>query len=92
MRDTERAVSTTIARTWEQGLATGNGIVGAMLFGPPGAETVVINRAGLFLPTVRPIDPPHLAPRLPELRRLIAARRFREAAVLAVEQGLCDRS
>ena len=86
-RPTTSAFSTSIASTWEQALVVGNGMHGAMLFGAPGSERVVLSRAGLFLPTEPPLDPPPLAPRLEDVRALIRDGLYAEAGRLAVDAG-----
>jgi len=44
------ATTTAPAKRWEQCMLTGNGCMGAMVFGRPYDETVVINHCKLYLP------------------------------------------
>ncbi len=80
-------VSTTPATDWEQALISGNGRMGAMLMGQPLDETVILDRAGLFLPWKEPLPPIDMAPHLAEIRRLLAEGKYRDAARFANELG-----
>jgi len=72
------------ARNWEQALITGNGKQGAMVYGIPNEETVVLNHGRLYLPLHPPLPPPDTGPLLPEIRRRMAAGEFQQAADLVV--------
>lgn len=61
------------AKRWEEAFVTGNGRMGAMLFGDPVNETLVANHCRLFLPLGSREVVPDLASELPELRRTIRA-------------------
>ncbi len=87
MSSRTRGTSHTVAHTWEDALVVGNGTVGAMLFGSPGEEQLVINRAGLFLPTHPPLEPPDLASRLDAVRGHAIAGRFPEVAIDGMDAG-----
>ena len=87
MQSEHVGLSTSVATTWQDALVVGNGTMGGMLFGEPGDERLVINRSGLFLPTNTPVDPPHLVPRLAQIREHAIAGRFAEAAREGVEAG-----
>jgi alpha-L-fucosidase 2 len=78
-------VSKTPAAKWEQALVSGNGTHGAMVFGVPGDETVIINHGRLYLPLHKPLPPPETSAILPEIRRLMAAGEFQKAADSVVE-------
>ena len=69
---------------WEQALVTGNGKLGAMVFGVPLDETIIVNHGRLYLPLNPPLPPPATAPLLPEIRRLMAAGTYQKAADLVV--------
>ncbi|MCF7674433.1 MAG: glycoside hydrolase N-terminal domain-containing protein, partial [Akkermansiaceae bacterium] len=73
-------VSRQPAASWEQALVTGNGIQGAMVYGVPDQETIILNHGRLYLPLHPPLPPPDTASRLPELRRLMAEEKFQQAA------------
>ena len=74
--------SLTPANRWEDAFVTGNGRMGAMLFGNPTNETFVANHCRLFLPYGNREIVPDLARHVPELRQIIrdqgydAAMRF----------------
>ena len=72
------------AATWEQALVTGNGKLGAMVFGVPLDETIIVNHGRLYLPLHPPLPPPDTAPLLPEMRRLMADGKYQQAADLVV--------
>jgi len=78
-------VSDAPATDWERALVTGNGLTGAMAMGAVGKETIVLNRAGLFLPYTPPMPPINQGAHLPEIRRLIAEGRYQAAADFAYE-------
>ncbi len=78
-------VSSEPADTWEQGLISGNGTIGANVFCQPLDETIVFTHERLFLPMGEPVVPPDQAARLGEIRNLIAAGSYREATELAFE-------
>ena len=67
------------AGRWEDAFVTGNGRMGAMLFGSPGNETLVANHWRLFLPLGNREIVPDLARYLPELRRTIREKGYGEA-------------
>ncbi len=73
------------AATWEQALVSGNGIHGAMVFGVPHDETVIINHGRLYMPLHKPLPPPETASILPEIRRHMADGEFQKAADIVVE-------
>jgi alpha-L-fucosidase 2 len=73
------------AKTWEQAMVTGNGLLGAMVYGIPLDETIIVNHGRLFLPMWLPMPPPDTASRLPEIRHLLADAKYRQAANLVVE-------
>ncbi len=72
------------ADNWEQALVTGNGKLGAMVFGVPLDETIIVNHGRLYLPLHPPLPPPDTAPLLPEMRRLMAGGKYQQAADLVV--------
>ncbi|QDT69143.1 hypothetical protein MalM25_20710 [Planctomycetes bacterium MalM25] len=76
------------ATKWEEALVTGNGRLGAMVFGGTAEERVVFNHERLYEPLYAEVmAPPKVAAVLPEVRRLLLAgnpdearRVFAEAA------------
>src|SRR5689334_15253959 len=67
---------------WVRALPVGNGRLGAMVFGGIVNERLQINEDTLW--AGRPYDPvnPHAKDALPAVRRLLAERKYREAATL----------
>ena len=78
-------ISTTPAETWEQGLLSGNGTLGANMFSRPLDETILFTHERLFLPTGAPVVPPDTASRLVEVRRLIDRGLYKQATQLAFD-------
>jgi hypothetical protein len=78
-------VSTNAADTWEQGLLSGNGTVGANVFGQPLDETIVFTHERMFLPTGAPVVPPDTSARLFEVRQLIDRGLYKQATRLAFD-------
>ena len=79
--DVRRAVlAESPASRWETAMLSGNGLSGAMVFGGVREETIVLNRAGLFLPFTGPVTPPSQGAHLAQIRALFAEGRYQEAA------------
>ncbi len=81
-------VSAAPARQWEHALVSGNGTQGAMVFGQPLDETIILNHARLYLPLNEPLPPVDTASQLKELRRMLADGAYQQAAdhVVALSQ------
>jgi alpha-L-fucosidase 2 len=67
------------AREWEEALPIGNGRFGAMVFGRVLQERLQLNEDTLWAGGPYTPDNPEALAALPEVRRLIAAGRFKEA-------------
>jgi hypothetical protein len=78
-------VSSEPAQTWEQALISGNGKFGALVYGQPLEETIVLNHARLFMPLHEPLPPVDTASHLTEIRRLLATGEYQRAADRVVE-------
>jgi hypothetical protein len=78
-------VSSQPAETWEEGLISGNGTIGANVLSRPLDETIIFTHERLFLPKGPPTMPPEQASRLFEIRNLIARGLYRQATELAFE-------
>jgi len=78
-------ISSEPAETWEQGLISGNGTIGADVFGQALDETIVFTHERLFLPMGKPVVPPDTASRLPDIRKLIDQGKYQEATQLAFD-------
>ena len=75
-------ISSTPAETWEQGLISGNGTLGANVMSRPLAETIIFTHERLFLPQGPPHMPPDNASRLFEIRNLIDRGLYKQATNL----------
>jgi alpha-L-fucosidase 2 len=79
------------ARKWEDAFVSGNGRLGAMVFGDPAKETIIGDHCRLFLPLGSREIVPDLAKYLPELRQVIRTKGYGEAMKFflgkAKEQG-----
>jgi len=73
--------------TWEQGLLSGNGTIGASVLGRPLEEIVVFSHKRMFVPERPPLLPPASATRLFEIRRLIDRGLYAQAGQLAEDVG-----
>jgi alpha-L-fucosidase 2 len=78
------------APTWEDGLLSGNGAIGTVVFGNPYNETIIVNHAQFFLPTNVPPQTINQASRLTEIRQLLTEGKFQEAANIPVEQSMIE--
>jgi alpha-L-fucosidase 2 len=71
------------ATIWEEALPVGNGRFGAMVFGRLGQERLQLNEDTFWAGSPYTPDNPDALAALPEVRRLIAERKFKEATELA---------
>ncbi|MEO5773949.1 MAG: glycoside hydrolase family 95 protein [Sphingomicrobium sp.] len=71
------------ASRWEEALPVGNGRLGAMVFGRTAQERLQLNEDTLWAGSPYLPDSPDAYAALPEVRRLIADGKFKEAADLA---------
>jgi alpha-L-fucosidase 2 len=78
-------ISSRPANRWEEALISGNGKMGAMVFGRPLEETIILNRAGLFMPLNKPLPPVDTASHLSEIRKMISDGQYQKAADYVVE-------
>lgn len=75
------------AETWEFSNVTGNGELGAMHFGPPQKETVIVNHAKLFLPLGSTEEIPNMAPFLEEVRKLSKTKGYIASHEYFIREG-----
>lgn len=75
-------ISSQSAQTWEEGLISGNGTIGANVFSRPLDETIIFTHERLFLPMGAPTMPPDQSARLFEIRQLIDRGLYRQATQL----------
>ncbi len=78
-------ISKTPALTWENALVSGNGKYGALVFGNPVNETIILNHARLYMPVNMPLQPVNTGAHLQEIREMISAGLYRQAAEHVVE-------
>ena len=71
------------AARWEEALPVGNGRLGAMVFGRTGQERLQLNEDTLWSGGPYTPDSPEALAALPDVRRLIAEGRYKEATDLA---------
>ncbi|MEE8450634.1 MAG: glycoside hydrolase N-terminal domain-containing protein, partial [Thermoguttaceae bacterium] len=78
-------ISSQPGETWEEGLISGNGTIGANVLSRPLEETIIFSHERLFMPDGPPVMPPNCAPRLFEIRRLIDRGLYRQATQLTFD-------
>ncbi|MCJ1675525.1 glycoside hydrolase N-terminal domain-containing protein [Rathayibacter sp. VKM Ac-2929] len=66
------AWSALTAKTWEEGLLAGTGVVGGILYGDPPRHVVALAHEDFFVPANSRVPAPLLAPALPAVRRALA--------------------
>lgn len=76
------------APTSDDAMLLGNGTMGAMVFGHPHDETIIINHSAIYMPTRIPLEPIDQAGLLNEIRSLILEGNGTEAAKLPVEESM----
>jgi alpha-L-fucosidase 2 len=76
-------ISSKPAATWEEGLISGNGILGVNIFSRPLDETIIFSHERLFLPQGPPTVPPNNAHLLFEIRNLIDKGLYKQATEYA---------
>jgi len=77
-------ISSEPGETWEQGLLSGNGTIGASVLSRPLDEIVVFSHKHLMVPERAPLLPPATGERLFEIRRLIDRGLYEQASRLAM--------
>ena len=78
-------ISSEPAETWEQGLISGNGTIGANVLSRPLDETIIFTHERMFLPMGPPTMPPDASARVFEIRNLIARGLYKQATELAFD-------
>jgi len=63
---------------WDRGLPTGNGRLGAMVYGNVANETIILNHDSLFIRSEKPVLP-DVSEHVPEMRKMVAEGRYVEA-------------
>jgi len=70
------------AKTWEEGLLSGNGTIGANALSRPLNERIIFTHERLFMPMGAPTMPPDQSTRLFEIRKLIDRGLYQQATEL----------
>ena len=78
-------ISSEPAKTWEQGLLSGNGTIGASVLSRPIDEIIVFSHKRMLVPERPPLLPPSTATRLFEIRRLVERGLYDQASRLAMD-------
>lgn len=80
-------ISSRSARAWEEGLVSGNGKMGALVLSRPLDEKIILTHEKLYLPFDAPLPPVNMAALLPEIRQLIFAGKYAEAAEMVMAEA-----
>ena len=80
-------VSRLPASRWEESMITGNGTMGALVFGNPLNERIILSHEKLFMPEYPPTKAPALYKYMDRIRELTLNGRGEKAAELAVQAG-----
>jgi hypothetical protein len=78
-------ISSQPGESWEQGLISGNGTIGASMLSRPMDDLIVFSHERIFLPERRPLMPPDAGPRLFEIRQLIDRGLYQQATQLVFD-------
>jgi alpha-L-fucosidase 2 len=78
------------ATEWNEALPLGNGRLGAMVFGDPARDRIQFNESTVWTGGPHEYQREGAVTVLPELRRLLAAGRQREAEALAMDRFMSD--
>ncbi|MBN1769119.1 MAG: glycoside hydrolase N-terminal domain-containing protein [Prolixibacteraceae bacterium] len=73
------------AATPDDAMLLGNGEMGAMVFGHPHNETIIVNHSDIYLPTGLPVKPITQTKRLDEIKKLILNGNGTDAAKIPIE-------
>ncbi|TFG49201.1 MAG: glycoside hydrolase family 95 protein, partial [Candidatus Brocadiia bacterium] len=83
--------ATPAAEQWDQALPTGNGRIGALVFGNISNETIILNHDSLFFRTKKPVLP-DVSEHLPKIRKLMNEGQYEQAGRYFKDQGKIDYS
>jgi alpha-L-fucosidase 2 len=78
-------VSSQPATDWEHALVSGNGKFGALVFGQPIDEKIILNHARLFMPLHEPLPPVHTGAHLKEIRQMLASGQYQKASDFVID-------
>ncbi|ARS38923.1 alpha-L-fucosidase [Sphingobacteriaceae bacterium GW460-11-11-14-LB5] len=74
---------------WLKALPIGNGFLGAMVFGDVNQERIQLNEKSLWSGSPQDSDNPEAAKYIPEIRNLLFAGKYKEAAALTNKTQVC---
>ena len=80
-------VSRLPASRWEESMLTGNGTTGALVFGDPLDDRIILSHEKLFMPEYPPCEAPPLYKYLDRVRKLVLEDKGEQAAKLLLEAG-----
>ena len=78
-------ISSQPGESWEQGLISGNGTIGASVLSRPLDDLIVFSHERIFLPERPPLMPPDAGPRLFEIRQFIDRGLYQQATQLVFD-------
>jgi len=81
--------ATPAAEQWDQALPTGNGRIGALVFGNISNETVILTHDSLFFRTNKPVLP-DVSEHLPKIRKLMKEGNYEQAGRYFKDQVQID--
>ncbi len=74
----------------DDAMLIGNGTMGAMVYGNPHNETIIVNHTDIWLPTTYPFKPVNQLKHLPNIRKLLLMGDGKQAAQIVVNQSLTE--
>ena len=77
--------SESLVRRWEHGMDSGNGSMGALVYGTPLADTIIFSSWDLYMPLNEPLMPVNTAAHLDTIRKLMFAGFYGEASEYVVK-------
>ncbi|MBE0673695.1 MAG: glycoside hydrolase N-terminal domain-containing protein, partial [Bacteroidales bacterium] len=69
---------------WENAMVSGNGVTGALVYGLPLADTVILSSWDLYMPLNEPLPPVDMGSHLDTIRKMMFAGNFGEASKYVV--------
>lgn len=70
---------------WENAMVAGNGETGALVYGLPYQDTIILSKHALYMPLHEPIDPVNTAAHTDTIRKMMYAGEYDKASQFAVE-------
>jgi alpha-L-fucosidase 2 len=76
--------SDTPVTRWEDGMVSGNGVTGALVYGNPGRDTVILSGWDLYMPLNEPLLPVNMGEHLDTIREMMLAGLYGDASEFVV--------